>query len=133
MQSVLHIAARKGSVQLLRLLLEHADVGGVRAADTSGDTPVDVAKKNGHMEAVAEFGRVWPPAMHGLRWPAGNAHGDMHGAGTMQCGSFVVKGVQSGEGVACRVSSAEDAPTGRGRVRTGRAHVLNHILANRML
>jgi ankyrin repeat protein len=58
-QSVLHIAARKGSLQLLQLLLRG---GGARAAltevDDGGLTPMDVAKKHCHAEAVKEFHRV---------------------------------------------------------------------------
>lgn len=57
-QSVVHIAARKGSSQLLRLLLSAGGVEAVVRRDGSGDTPVDVAKKNRHTAALAEFRRV---------------------------------------------------------------------------
>ncbi|KAG2434306.1 hypothetical protein HYH02_012328 [Chlamydomonas schloesseri] len=57
-QSVVHIAARKGSAQLLRLLLSAGGVEAVVRRDGSGDTPVDVAKKNRHTAALAEFRRV---------------------------------------------------------------------------
>lgn len=57
-QNVVHIAARKGSVQLLRLLLHYAGKDVVRRADTSGDTPWDIARRNKHGLALAEFRRV---------------------------------------------------------------------------
>ncbi|GLI67010.1 hypothetical protein VaNZ11_011106 [Volvox africanus] len=57
-QSVLHVAARKGSSQLLRLLLSAGGVAVVGSRDGSGDTPVDVAKKNRHVAALAEFRRL---------------------------------------------------------------------------
>ncbi|KAG2423070.1 hypothetical protein HXX76_015586 [Chlamydomonas incerta] len=57
-QSVVHIAARKGSAQLLRLLLSAGGVEAVVRRDGSGDTPVDVARKNRHTAALAEFRRV---------------------------------------------------------------------------
>ncbi|GLC60409.1 hypothetical protein PLESTB_001609200 [Pleodorina starrii] len=57
-QSVLHVAARKGSAQLLRLLLSAGGAAVVGSRDGSGDTPVDVAKKNRHVEALAEFRRL---------------------------------------------------------------------------
>ncbi|EFJ41984.1 ankyrin-repeat protein [Volvox carteri f. nagariensis] len=56
--SVLHVAARKGSSQLLRLLLSAGGVAVVGSRDGSGDTPVDVAKKNRHVAALAEFRRL---------------------------------------------------------------------------
>mmetsp|Transcript_9780 Transcript_9780/g.24372 ORF Transcript_9780/g.24372 Transcript_9780/m.24372 type:complete len:946 (-) Transcript_9780:267-3104(-) len=136
-QSVLHIAARKGSVQLLRLLLEHAAEGAVRAADTSGDTPVDVAKKHGHMLAVSEFARVWPGAAHGLGAYATAVHGAHAGAqqhSAQRAGAHGTPGQengdgQQGDGEGCKAEGRPSCP----RIKTGRAHVLNRILANRML
>ncbi|KXZ41498.1 hypothetical protein GPECTOR_428g298 [Gonium pectorale] len=58
-QSVLHVAARKGSSQLLRLLLSAGGAAGVLGSrDGSGNTPVDVAMKNRHVAALAEFRRL---------------------------------------------------------------------------
>lgn len=57
-QSVMHIAARKGSQKLLQLLLSFGGHASIGAADTSGDTPVDVAKKNRHEVALVEFMRA---------------------------------------------------------------------------
>lgn len=57
-QSALHIAARKGSVQMLSLLLSVGGPSALKAADASGETPIDVALKHSHMAAVAEFRRA---------------------------------------------------------------------------
>jgi ankyrin repeat protein len=57
-QTVLHIAARKGSQGLLRLLLEAGAGRAVGERDASGDTPMDIAARNRHDVALAEFRRV---------------------------------------------------------------------------
>mmetsp|Transcript_43776 Transcript_43776/g.131214 ORF Transcript_43776/g.131214 Transcript_43776/m.131214 type:complete len:653 (-) Transcript_43776:115-2073(-) len=57
-QSALHIAARKASPQLLRVLLGAGGGDVLRSADALGETPMDVAKKYAHMHAVEEFRRV---------------------------------------------------------------------------
>ncbi|GAX85356.1 hypothetical protein CEUSTIGMA_g12773.t1 [Chlamydomonas eustigma] len=57
-QSVLHIAARKGSQVLLRLLLDAGGFSALRIADCAGDTPMDVAVKHSHRAAVNEFLRI---------------------------------------------------------------------------
>lgn len=54
-QGPLHLAARKGSAKLLRLLLEVGGRTAVSVADTSGETPIDVAKRNRHVLALCEF------------------------------------------------------------------------------
>lgn len=58
-QSALHIAARKGSPQLLQLLLCVGGVAMLAMADSSGETPMDVAVKHSHAAAVAEFRRAY--------------------------------------------------------------------------
>ncbi len=58
-QSVLHIAARKGSPKLLRLLLEAGGFSALGLLDCSGDTPMDVAVKHSHTVAMSEFARLW--------------------------------------------------------------------------
>ena len=57
-QSALHIAARKGSLRMLRLLLGAGGFYALGAADCAGETPMDVAVKHAHMDAVAEFTRA---------------------------------------------------------------------------
>jgi len=57
-QTVLHIAARKGSLDLLQLLLAYGGGLGVRVADACGDTPLDIARRFRHDRAVAEFVKV---------------------------------------------------------------------------
>jgi ankyrin repeat protein len=57
-QIALHIAARKGSLEMLRLLLYVGGASMLRRADALGETPVDVAVKHSHAAAVEEFGRV---------------------------------------------------------------------------
>lgn len=57
-QSALHIAARKASPQLLRVLLGAGGCDALAAADALGETPMDVARKHAHMHAVEEFRRV---------------------------------------------------------------------------
>jgi hypothetical protein len=57
-QSALHIAARKGSQVLLRLLLDAGGFSALRIADCAGDTPMDVAVKHSHFTAMNEFSRI---------------------------------------------------------------------------
>lgn len=57
-QSVVHIAARKAPAKLLRLLLHFGGSAVVAKADTSGETPLDIARKNKHILALAEFRKV---------------------------------------------------------------------------
>ncbi|KAG2494438.1 hypothetical protein HYH03_007490 [Edaphochlamys debaryana] len=58
-QSVLHIAARKGTAELLTMLLRAGPKGvAAGARDANGDTPVDIAVKNRHAAALAEFKRM---------------------------------------------------------------------------
>lgn len=57
-QSVVHIAARKGSAQLLRMLLAFGGRAAVARPDTSGHTAIDVAKQHRHVLALAEFRKV---------------------------------------------------------------------------
>ncbi|KAG1663279.1 hypothetical protein FOA52_006320 [Chlamydomonas sp. UWO 241] len=54
-QSALHIAARKGSPQLLRLLLFAGGHDALGAADALGLTPMDVAVKHSHQHAASLF------------------------------------------------------------------------------
>lgn len=55
-QTVLHIAARKGCMELLQLLLVYGagQVAG-RAVDAAGDTPLDIARRHGHDMVVREL------------------------------------------------------------------------------
>eukprot|EP00879_Flechtneria_rotunda_P020934 GHRR01022043.1.p1 GENE.GHRR01022043.1~~GHRR01022043.1.p1 ORF type:complete len:165 (-),score=71.69 GHRR01022043.1:649-1080(-) len=55
-QTALHIAARKGCRELLRLLMLYGagQVAG-RAVDAAGDTPLDVARRHGHEMALREL------------------------------------------------------------------------------
>ncbi len=54
-QSALHIASRKGSVQLLNLLLTAQGIASLSMPDSLGETPMDIAKKHSHLAAIAEF------------------------------------------------------------------------------
>jgi hypothetical protein len=72
-QTVLHIAARKGSQTLLRLLMGAGGALGVRLPDAAGHTPLDVARRCRHQVAMAEFqsaalgeGSTCTPAIAGL-------------------------------------------------------------------
>ncbi len=47
---VMHIAARKGSSALLALLVKHGGAEGAWVADSLGETPVDIARKNRHQD-----------------------------------------------------------------------------------
>ena len=57
-QSALHIAARKGSVRMLRLLIGAGGGTALRIADCAGETPMDVAVKHSHTAAMMEFSRT---------------------------------------------------------------------------
>ena len=58
-QSALHIAARKGSLRLIRLLLgASGGPSALRSTDCAGKTPMDVATKNCHLVAIQEFSRA---------------------------------------------------------------------------
>ena len=51
-----HVAARKGSPRLLRLLMSFAGPGFVSLRDNNGETAVDVARSHRHTEALNELG-----------------------------------------------------------------------------
>lgn len=50
-QTPLHIAAQKGDISIVRLLLDSKTVN-VNAQDSSGATPLHLASENGHIEVV---------------------------------------------------------------------------------
>eukprot|EP00798_Chlamydomonas_sp_ICE-L_P030503 gene30503-35523_t len=58
-QSVFHIAARKASQRLLQLLLSFSNSAAVVVQDLSGETPIDVARKNRHQIAEQEFHQAY--------------------------------------------------------------------------
>jgi len=53
-----HVAARKGSPRLLRLLLSYTGPGYVRLQDCGGETALDVAWSHKHNAAITELTRV---------------------------------------------------------------------------
>eukprot|EP00983_Pelagomonas_calceolata_P023102 727637-Pelagomonas_calceolata.AAC.2 len=56
--SLLHVAARKGSPHLLRLLLSFVGPGFVGLRDNSGETALDVARNHSHNDACWELAAV---------------------------------------------------------------------------
>ncbi|KAF5838844.1 hypothetical protein DUNSADRAFT_2102 [Dunaliella salina] len=54
-QTALHVAARKGSPRLLRLLLSFVGPGFVGLRDNSGETALDVARNHSHNDACWEL------------------------------------------------------------------------------
>jgi Ankyrin repeats (many copies) len=57
-QTALHLAARRGCMPMLRLLLSTCGPHGAAALrwrDVSGDTPAQLARKKGHGAAEAEI------------------------------------------------------------------------------
>lgn len=54
-QTAVHIAARKGSAAMLKLLMQRGGAALISAADTSGETPVHIALRHKHAVAVALF------------------------------------------------------------------------------
>lgn len=57
-QTALHIASRKGSRELLQLLVRHGGAAALARGDSCGETPVDVARRHGHAVALCEFAGV---------------------------------------------------------------------------
>ena len=57
-QTAMHIAARKASLQLLQLLMDHGGLASLHTPDKCGDTPLDIARQNRHHVALVEFRRL---------------------------------------------------------------------------
>ena len=53
MNAPIHIAAQKGHLDIVKLLMESSE--NINAPNILGMTPVDIARSNGHMDIVKEL------------------------------------------------------------------------------